>query len=120
MRNQTDLLSLSGKTLRVAAGSAPAVVDGPGSALCRYINLQLLNAGPQGAPPQPLNTWAGGSGALGVRVPSAFRVSCADGKHAPPATLGGTLGLVSLLSGNILQPPPSADEVNWQVNVAAT
>ncbi|XP_058997292.1 isoleucine--tRNA ligase, cytoplasmic [Mustela lutreola] len=47
IRNQTDLLSLSGKTLRVAAGSAPAVVDGPGTALCRYINLQLLNAGPQ-------------------------------------------------------------------------
>nr|XP_060465632.1 isoleucine--tRNA ligase, cytoplasmic [Panthera onca] len=47
IRNQTDLLSLSGKTLRVAAGSAPAVVDGPGSALCRYINLQLLNSGPQ-------------------------------------------------------------------------
>uniref|UniRef100_A0A7N5K5K6 Isoleucine--tRNA ligase, cytoplasmic n=1 Tax=Ailuropoda melanoleuca TaxID=9646 RepID=A0A7N5K5K6_AILME len=47
IRNQTDLLSLSGKTLRVAAGSAPAVVDGPSPALCRYINLQLLNAGPQ-------------------------------------------------------------------------
>uniref|UniRef100_A0A8C0KP65 Isoleucine--tRNA ligase, cytoplasmic n=1 Tax=Canis lupus dingo TaxID=286419 RepID=A0A8C0KP65_CANLU len=27
--------------------SAPAVVDGPSTALCRYINLQLLNAGPQ-------------------------------------------------------------------------
>jgi len=47
IRNQTDLLSLSGKTLRVGAGSAPAVVDGPSTALCRYINLQLLNAGPQ-------------------------------------------------------------------------
>nr|XP_055165926.1 isoleucine--tRNA ligase, cytoplasmic isoform X1 [Nyctereutes procyonoides] len=47
IQNQTDLLSLSGKTLRVAAGSAPAVVDGPSTALCRYINLQLLNAGPQ-------------------------------------------------------------------------
>ncbi|KAF3816043.1 hypothetical protein GH733_016148 [Mirounga leonina] len=47
IRNQTDLLSLSGKTLRVGAGSAPAVVDGPSTALCHYINLQLLNAGPQ-------------------------------------------------------------------------
>uniref|UniRef100_A0A8C0KPG9 Isoleucine--tRNA ligase, cytoplasmic n=1 Tax=Canis lupus dingo TaxID=286419 RepID=A0A8C0KPG9_CANLU len=47
IQNQTDLLSISGKTLRVAAGSAPAVVDGPSTALCRYINLQLLNAGPQ-------------------------------------------------------------------------
>uniref|UniRef100_A0A8C0KPI7 Isoleucine--tRNA ligase, cytoplasmic n=1 Tax=Canis lupus dingo TaxID=286419 RepID=A0A8C0KPI7_CANLU len=47
LHGATDLLSISGKTLRVAAGSAPAVVDGPSTALCRYINLQLLNAGPQ-------------------------------------------------------------------------
>lgn len=47
IRNQSDLLSLSGKTLRVAAGSTPAVLDGPGPSLCRYVNLQLLNSGPQ-------------------------------------------------------------------------
>nr|KAF6267738.1 hypothetical protein mMyoMyo1_006579 [Myotis myotis] len=48
IQNQTDLLSLSGKMLGVTAGPAPSVIDSPGTLLCRYINLQLLNADPQG------------------------------------------------------------------------
>lgn len=47
IQHQTDLLSLSGKTLHVTAGSAPSLVDSPGTLLCQYINLQLLNAEPQ-------------------------------------------------------------------------
>ncbi|XP_070256993.1 isoleucine--tRNA ligase, cytoplasmic isoform X2 [Myotis yumanensis] len=47
IQNQTDLLSLSGKMLGVTAGPAPSVIDSPGTLLCRYINLQLLNADPQ-------------------------------------------------------------------------
>ncbi|KAM5227766.1 isoleucine--tRNA ligase, cytoplasmic-like [Ctenodactylus gundi] len=47
IQNQTDLLSLSGKTLSVTAGSAPSPVSSPGALLCQYINLQLLNAEPQ-------------------------------------------------------------------------
>ncbi|KAK2499084.1 hypothetical protein MC885_010103, partial [Smutsia gigantea] len=47
IQNQTDLLSLRGKTLCVTAGSAPAVTDSPGALLCQYIDLQLLNADPQ-------------------------------------------------------------------------
>ncbi|NXA61923.1 SYIC protein, partial [Mohoua ochrocephala] len=45
--NQTDLLGLSGKTLHVTAGSAPALPSSPGALLCQYINLQLINAKPQ-------------------------------------------------------------------------
>ncbi|RMC00091.1 hypothetical protein DUI87_23501 [Hirundo rustica rustica] len=44
---QTDLLGLSGKTLHVTAGSAPALPSSPGALLCQYINLQLINAQPQ-------------------------------------------------------------------------
>ncbi|XP_006759045.1 PREDICTED: isoleucine--tRNA ligase, cytoplasmic-like [Myotis davidii] len=33
--------------LGVSAGPAPSVIDSPGTLLCRYINLQLLNADPQ-------------------------------------------------------------------------
>ncbi|XP_066224460.1 isoleucine--tRNA ligase, cytoplasmic [Saccopteryx leptura] len=47
IQNQTDLLSLSGKTLCVTAGSAPSLIDSPGTLLCQYINLQLLNTSPQ-------------------------------------------------------------------------
>lgn len=47
IQNQTDLLSLSGRTLCVTAGAAPAPAGSPGPLLCRYINLQLLNAEPQ-------------------------------------------------------------------------
>lgn len=46
--NQTDLLGLSGKTLHVTAGSAPALPSSPHALLCQYINLQLINAKPQG------------------------------------------------------------------------
>ncbi|OBS66610.1 hypothetical protein A6R68_04850 [Neotoma lepida] len=46
--NQTDLLSLSGRTLCVTAGAAPSPVNSPSALLCHYINLQLLNAEPQG------------------------------------------------------------------------
>ena len=49
LKNQTNLLSLSGKTLCVTAGSALSVTDSPSTLLCQYINLQLLNADPQGA-----------------------------------------------------------------------
>lgn len=47
IKNQTNLLNLSGKTLCVTAGSALSVVDSPSTLLCQYINLQLLNADPQ-------------------------------------------------------------------------
>ncbi|XP_054693934.1 isoleucine--tRNA ligase, cytoplasmic isoform X2 [Grus americana] len=45
--NKTDLLSLSGKTLHVTTGSAPALMSSPDALLCQYINLQLMNAKPQ-------------------------------------------------------------------------
>ncbi|XP_027520753.1 isoleucine--tRNA ligase, cytoplasmic [Corapipo altera] len=45
--NKTDLLDLSGKTLHVTAGSAPAQISSPAALLCQYINLQLMNAAPQ-------------------------------------------------------------------------
>uniref|UniRef100_A0A8C3K0D6 Isoleucine--tRNA ligase, cytoplasmic n=1 Tax=Calidris pygmaea TaxID=425635 RepID=A0A8C3K0D6_9CHAR len=45
--NKTDLLSLSGKTLHVTTGSAPALISSPDALLCQYINLQLMNAKPQ-------------------------------------------------------------------------
>ncbi|NXI87445.1 SYIC protein, partial [Rhipidura dahli] len=45
--NQTDLLGLSGKTLHVTAGPAPALASSPAALLCQYINLQLINAKPQ-------------------------------------------------------------------------
>ncbi|XP_025916979.1 isoleucine--tRNA ligase, cytoplasmic isoform X3 [Apteryx rowi] len=45
--SKTDLLSLSGKTLHVTAGSAPALLSSADALLCQYINLQLLNAEPQ-------------------------------------------------------------------------
>uniref|UniRef100_A0A8C4M7N6 isoleucine--tRNA ligase n=1 Tax=Equus asinus asinus TaxID=83772 RepID=A0A8C4M7N6_EQUAS len=48
IQNQTDLLSLSGKTLCVTAGSAPSLIDSPSALLCQYVNLQLLDADPQG------------------------------------------------------------------------
>nr|KAF6394782.1 hypothetical protein HJG59_006577 [Molossus molossus] len=47
IQNQTDLLSLSGKTLCVTAGSAPCPIDSPSPLPCQYVNLQLLNANPQ-------------------------------------------------------------------------
>ncbi|NWW71659.1 SYIC protein, partial [Climacteris rufus] len=47
LRNQTDLLGLSGKTLHVTAGPAPALPSCPSALLCQYINLQLINAKPQ-------------------------------------------------------------------------
>lgn len=48
IQNQTDLLSLSGKTLCVTAGTSPPPISSPSTLLCQYINLQLLNAEPQG------------------------------------------------------------------------
>ncbi|KAM6413943.1 isoleucine--tRNA ligase, cytoplasmic [Rhynochetos jubatus] len=45
--NKTDVLSLSGKTLHVTTGSAPALISSPDALLCQYINLQLMNAEPQ-------------------------------------------------------------------------
>ncbi|KAF1656420.1 Isoleucine--tRNA ligase, cytoplasmic, partial [Eudyptes chrysocome] len=45
--NKTDLLSLSGRTLHVTTGSAPALISSPDALLCQYINLQLMNAKPQ-------------------------------------------------------------------------
>uniref|UniRef100_A0A8C2USK6 Isoleucine--tRNA ligase, cytoplasmic n=1 Tax=Chinchilla lanigera TaxID=34839 RepID=A0A8C2USK6_CHILA len=47
IQNQTDLLSLSGRTLCVTAGPAPSPAHSPSPLLCQYINLQLLNAEPQ-------------------------------------------------------------------------
>ncbi|XP_003217709.2 isoleucine--tRNA ligase, cytoplasmic [Anolis carolinensis] len=46
LKNQTDLLSLSGKMLHVTTGLAPDV-NSPDGSLCPYINLQLVNAKPQ-------------------------------------------------------------------------
>ncbi|XP_068763556.1 isoleucine--tRNA ligase, cytoplasmic [Struthio camelus] len=45
--NNTDLLSLSGKTLHVTSGSAPALSNSPEALVCKYINLQLVDAKPQ-------------------------------------------------------------------------
>uniref|UniRef100_A0A8C3F7E3 isoleucine--tRNA ligase n=1 Tax=Chrysemys picta bellii TaxID=8478 RepID=A0A8C3F7E3_CHRPI len=45
--SNTDLLSLSGKTLHVTSGSAPALINTHDTLLCQYINLQLVNAKPQ-------------------------------------------------------------------------
>lgn len=47
IQNQTDLLSLSGRTLCVTAGASPAPATSPSTLLCQYINLQLVNAEPQ-------------------------------------------------------------------------
>ncbi|XP_066474326.1 isoleucine--tRNA ligase, cytoplasmic [Tiliqua scincoides] len=46
LKNQTDLLRFSGKTLHVTSGLAPAS-NSPDGFLCQYINLQLVNAKPQ-------------------------------------------------------------------------
>uniref|UniRef100_A0A673MJ21 Isoleucine--tRNA ligase, cytoplasmic n=1 Tax=Sinocyclocheilus rhinocerous TaxID=307959 RepID=A0A673MJ21_9TELE len=43
---QTDLMSLSGKTLTVTSGSSPADASSSDSLLCPYVNLQLMNASP--------------------------------------------------------------------------
>lgn len=48
LMNKTDLLSLSGKTLYVTSGSAPALINPPDALVCQYINLQLVNMKPQG------------------------------------------------------------------------
>ncbi|XP_075289200.1 isoleucine--tRNA ligase, cytoplasmic [Opisthocomus hoazin] len=45
--NKADLLSLSGQTLHVTTGPAPALSSSPDALLCQYINLQLINANPQ-------------------------------------------------------------------------
>uniref|UniRef100_A0A8C6HJA9 Isoleucine--tRNA ligase cytoplasmic ubiquitin-like domain-containing protein n=1 Tax=Mus spicilegus TaxID=10103 RepID=A0A8C6HJA9_MUSSI len=47
IQNQTDLLSLSGRTLCVTAGASLSPISSPSTLLCQYINLQLLNAEPQ-------------------------------------------------------------------------
>uniref|UniRef100_A0A0N8ESM8 Isoleucine--tRNA ligase, cytoplasmic n=1 Tax=Heterocephalus glaber TaxID=10181 RepID=A0A0N8ESM8_HETGA len=47
IQKQTDLLSLSGRTLCVTAGPAPSPASSSSPLLCRYINLQLLGAQPQ-------------------------------------------------------------------------
>lgn len=47
LQNQTDLLSLSGRTLCVTAGASLAPASSPSTLLCQYINLQLVNAEPQ-------------------------------------------------------------------------
>lgn len=47
IQNQTDLLSLSGRTLCVTAGASPSPISSPSTLLCQYLNLQLLNAEPQ-------------------------------------------------------------------------
>ena len=44
IQNQTDLLSLSGRTLCVTAGASLSPISSPSTLLCQYINLQLLNA----------------------------------------------------------------------------
>ncbi|KTG31807.1 hypothetical protein cypCar_00001893, partial [Cyprinus carpio] len=43
---ETDLMSLSGKTLTVTSGSSPADVSSSDSLLCPYVNMQLMNASP--------------------------------------------------------------------------
>ncbi|KAK2874542.1 hypothetical protein Q8A67_021695 [Cirrhinus molitorella] len=46
LKAQTDLMSLSGKTLTVTSGSSPADVSSSDSLLCPYVNLQLMNSSP--------------------------------------------------------------------------
>uniref|UniRef100_A0A672SDS4 isoleucine--tRNA ligase n=2 Tax=Sinocyclocheilus grahami TaxID=75366 RepID=A0A672SDS4_SINGR len=43
---ETDLMSLSGRTLTVTSGSSPADASSSDSLLCPYVNLQLMNASP--------------------------------------------------------------------------
>uniref|UniRef100_A0A671KBT9 isoleucine--tRNA ligase n=1 Tax=Sinocyclocheilus anshuiensis TaxID=1608454 RepID=A0A671KBT9_9TELE len=43
---ETDLMSLSGRTLTVTLGSSPADASSSDSLLCPYVNLQLMNASP--------------------------------------------------------------------------
>ncbi|XP_062923638.1 isoleucine--tRNA ligase, cytoplasmic [Mobula hypostoma] len=48
LTNDTDLKSLSGKTLYVTVGTAPVeAITQSDNLLCQYINLQLVNAKPQ-------------------------------------------------------------------------
>lgn len=64
IQNQTDLLSLSGRTLCVTAGASPSPISSPSTLLCQYLNLQLLNAEPQGERilcTLLLERWASGS-----------------------------------------------------------
>ncbi|KAG7319032.1 hypothetical protein KOW79_017506, partial [Hemibagrus wyckioides] len=46
LKNSSDLLALSGKTLYVTSGARPAEKNLSDSLLCPYINLQLINACP--------------------------------------------------------------------------
>uniref|UniRef100_A0A8C1VKT8 isoleucine--tRNA ligase n=1 Tax=Cyprinus carpio TaxID=7962 RepID=A0A8C1VKT8_CYPCA len=48
LNTETDLMSLSGKTLTVTSGSSPADVSSSDSLLCPYVNMQLMNASPAG------------------------------------------------------------------------
>ncbi len=45
---ETDLMSLSRRTLTVTSGSSPADASSSDSLLCPYVNLQLMNASPAG------------------------------------------------------------------------
>ncbi len=45
---ETDLMTLSGKTLTVTSGSSPADASSADSLLCPYVNLLLMNASPAG------------------------------------------------------------------------
>uniref|UniRef100_A0A8C1VQ72 isoleucine--tRNA ligase n=1 Tax=Cyprinus carpio TaxID=7962 RepID=A0A8C1VQ72_CYPCA len=47
LNTETDLMSLSGKTLTVTSGSSPADVSSSDSLLCPYVNMQLMNASPK-------------------------------------------------------------------------
>lgn len=51
LKNSSDLLALSGKTLCVTSGARPAEKNSSDSLLCPYINLQLINACPAGTSP---------------------------------------------------------------------
>ncbi|XP_032893153.1 isoleucine--tRNA ligase, cytoplasmic [Amblyraja radiata] len=47
LTNETDLMILSGKTVYVTAGTAPEAIIQSENLLCKYVNLQLVNAKPQ-------------------------------------------------------------------------
>lgn len=128
IQNQTNLLSLSGSTLCVTAGSAPSLISSPSPPLlCQYVNLQLLNANPQGACLPQL--WVVGCWALRfpviVTLPDLrgfLRLASVQWLRVPCA-LGSTHKLSMFTQGNTLvmwhgEEMGSVDQLKLQLNEA--